>query len=96
VNGDFKNDLFKPYPVPRNVEKVDFFVYNIWGELVYHSKNDINLNWSGVTGNGNELNEGVYYYAAKVKYYRRLRKQDERVNLKGWIHLIRGDGEIGK
>jgi hypothetical protein len=96
ANGDSENDFLRPFPFPRNVEMVDFSVYNIWGELVYHSNNDINLNWPGVSENGKELHEGVYYYVARVKFFRRLRKQDERLSIKGWLQIIRGNGNNEK
>ncbi|HXA01987.1 MAG TPA: gliding motility-associated C-terminal domain-containing protein [Cytophagaceae bacterium] len=95
-NGDLSNDSFRPYPVPRNVEQVNFFVYNRWGKLVYHSNNDINLNWRGVSGNGDPLADGVYYFLAEVKFYRRLRKDDENLKLKGWVEIVNSNEASGR
>jgi gliding motility-associated-like protein len=87
-DGDLLNDVFRPFPVPRNVERVNFYVYNRWGQLVYHSLSSINLNWRGVSGNGEALANGIYYFLAEVKFYRRLRREDEELKLKGWVQII--------
>jgi gliding motility-associated-like protein len=95
-NGDLSNDSFRPFPVPRNVEKVNFFVYNRWGKLVYHSDNDINLNWRGISGNGDPLADGVYYFLAEVKFYHRLRREDEELKLKGWVEIVNSNEASGR
>jgi gliding motility-associated-like protein len=95
-DGDLLNDSFRPFPVPRNVENVNFFVYNRWGKLVYHSSDNINLNWRGVSGDGEALAEGIYYFLAEVKFYRRLRKSDEEKNIKGWVQIIRTNESAGR
>jgi gliding motility-associated-like protein len=95
-NGDLSNDSFRPFPVPRNVEKVNFFVYNRWGMLVYHSDNDINLNWRGITGDGHRLSDGIYYFLAEIKFYRRLRREDENLKLKGWVEIINSNESTGR
>ncbi len=87
-NGDGQNDLFKPYPYCF-IENVDFKVFNRWGQLVF-SSNDPNLNWNGQNQNGQDLNEGTYYYTCRV-FERRvdgIRQQPEI--LSGYIELIRG------
>ncbi|MFL5729094.1 MAG: gliding motility-associated C-terminal domain-containing protein, partial [Cytophagaceae bacterium] len=95
-DGDLYNDQFKPFPVPRNVENVNFFVYNRWGKLIYHSSDNISLNWKGVSGDGDKMPDGIYYFLAEVKFYRRLRKEDERINIKDWVEIIRGDEPTGR
>jgi hypothetical protein len=55
---------------------------------VYHSLSSINLNWRGVSGNGEALANGIYYFLAEVKFYRRLRREDEELKLKGWVQII--------
>jgi len=95
-NGDLLNDFFRPFPVPRNVEQVNFFVYNRWGTLVHHSTNDINLNWRGVSGDGHQLSDGIYYFLAEVKFYRRLRREDENLKLKGWVEIINSNESSGR
>jgi hypothetical protein len=37
---------------------------------------------------GEEVTNGVYYYLAEVRFAR-LRRSDEKVQFKGWVHLLR-------
>lgn len=95
-DSDLHNDSFRPFPIPQNVEQVNFFVYNRWGKLVHHSDNDINLNWRGVSGDGHQLPDGVYYFLAEVKFYRRLKKEDEELKLKGWVEIVNSNEASGR
>ncbi|MBX9850817.1 MAG: gliding motility-associated C-terminal domain-containing protein [Cytophagaceae bacterium] len=92
-NKDNLNDVFKPFPVPKNVEQVKFSVYNRWGKRVYYSDNDIHLNWPGVASDGSVLAAGIYYFNAEVKFKRRLKKDDEVKVIKGWVHIVRKEDE---
>ncbi|MFN7119463.1 MAG: gliding motility-associated C-terminal domain-containing protein [Saprospiraceae bacterium] len=88
-NGDGQNDLFKPYPFCF-IESVEFKVFNRWGQLVFETT-DPNINWNGQNKNGQDLNEGTYYYTCRV-FERRvegIRLQTEI--LSGYIELIRGN-----
>ncbi|HVD98591.1 MAG TPA: gliding motility-associated C-terminal domain-containing protein [Cytophagaceae bacterium] len=87
-NGDSLNDYYRPFPVPRGVEIVHFKVYNRWGALVFSVDNDINLNWTGRSKDGQVLSDGVYYYSAEIKYYRRKNRKDEHRMLKGWVQIL--------
>lgn len=87
-NGDGQNDLFTPCRCPRFVDRVDFKVYNRWGELLFTGDGNPLLNWNGKASSGAEVPTGVYYYEAKVKFYR-LSAADEEVTYKGWINLSR-------
>jgi len=93
-NGDNKNDVLEPFPCPRFVESVSFSLYNRWGRKVFETSDDILIKWTGRLGEGSdatdgeELSTGVYYYQAEVKFFR-LRRSDERVRIKGWVHLLR-------
>lgn len=88
-NGDGQNELFIPYPY-RFVEKVDFQVYNRWGNLVWETT-DADLRWDGRTLDGKELADGVYYYTCLV-YEQRVEGVIPAPSiLKGFIHLIRGN-----
>jgi gliding motility-associated-like protein len=92
-NGDGSNELFTPFPCPRFAESVSFVVHNRWGRKVFETS-DIFLRWNGRTGKGadteagEELSSGVYYYLATVRFFR-LRREDEQVKIKGWVHLLR-------
>jgi len=87
-NGDGKNDTFVPFPTPVNVQKVMFFVYNRWGAQVYYTDKDIHIYWPGTDTQGNQLDDGVYYYLAEVTYKRRLNPKDENTKLKGWVEIL--------
>jgi gliding motility-associated-like protein len=86
-NGDGQNDIFKPYPY-RFVEKVNFEVFNKWGQLVFRTE-DPNLSWNGKNLNGDELAEATYFYKCIV-FEKRLDGivQSENV-LSGFIELIK-------
>jgi gliding motility-associated-like protein len=91
-NGDGKNDVLEPFDCPRFVESVSFTVYNRWGRPMYET-NNISINWTGRIGQGEgsggeEVTNGVYYYLAKVRFAR-LRRSDEQVEIKSWVHLLR-------
>lgn len=86
-NGDGQNDLFIPYPY-RFVERVEFQVFNRWGNLVFET-NDPDLRWDGRNLQGNALNEGVYYYVCTVFEQRLEGVVPAGEILKGYIHLIR-------
>jgi gliding motility-associated-like protein len=92
-NGDSKNDELRPFDCPRFVESVKFTVYNRWGRPIFESENNILINWdgrisSGEGTEGNEVTNGVYYYLAEVRFAR-LRRSDEKVQIKGWVHVIK-------
>jgi gliding motility-associated-like protein len=86
-NGDGRNDLFIPYPY-RFVERVEFQVFNRWGNLVFETT-DPDLRWDGRNLQGRELAEGVYYYVCTVFEQRIEGVVPAREMLKGYIQLIR-------
>jgi gliding motility-associated-like protein len=91
-NGDNKNDVFTPFPCPRFVESVKFTVYNRWGRPMFETTNPLII-WTGRIAQGErtegeEVTNGVYYYLAEVRFAR-LRRSDEKVQFKGWVHLLR-------
>ena len=87
-NGDAQNELF----VPRGrcfVERVDFKIYNRWGQLVFETE-DPALNWDGTNLSGDPLPDGTYHYVGQV-FERRLEgviQAPEPVS--GYIELIAG------
>jgi gliding motility-associated-like protein len=88
-NGDGQNDVFKPVKNAfRFVEKVDFQVFNRWGQQVFQTT-DPHLGWNGKNANGDDLASGTYFYTCIV-YEQRLQGvvQSQEV-LKGFIELIR-------
>jgi gliding motility-associated-like protein len=88
-NGDNQNDLYTPFPNWRFIEKVDFKVFNRWGNLVF-STTDPQLNWTGKDSAGNDLSEGTYLYTCNV-FEKRVTGAVLRPDiLSGYIELIRG------
>jgi hypothetical protein len=93
VNGDGKNDEFRPFECPLFVEKVEVSIHNRWGRSVFESEDNIFINWdgrlsSGEGSGGGQVSTGVYYYLAKVRFAR-LSRKDEQVQIKGWVHVLR-------
>ncbi|MEO0403627.1 MAG: gliding motility-associated C-terminal domain-containing protein, partial [Bacteroidota bacterium] len=65
-NGDAENELFQPFsrdfpwldPCDFPNVEVSMEIYNRWGNTVLEDE----CRWNGKAENGNEMNEGVYYY----------------------------------
>jgi hypothetical protein len=85
----------------RFVERVEFHVYNRWGQEVFdysgeyiegieETKDAILINWDGTGKEGQQLSTGVYYYIADVTFIT-VYPQNRNKTLKGWVHLIRGE-----
>jgi gliding motility-associated-like protein len=89
-NGDNINDVFQPLRCPRFVKSVETKIFNRWSEEVF-STTDLNINWDGKGKNGNELSEGVYFYVSIVTYIRLNEVDEKPFELKGTIHLMRGN-----
>lgn len=87
-NGDGQNDEFRPYPYCF-IERVDFEVYNRWGQLVF-TTTDPDLRWDGTNLSGDELAEGTYTYICRVFEQRSGGLQESENLLRGYIELIRG------
>lgn len=87
-NSDGQNDIFKPFPNSKFIAKVEFKIFNRWGNLIFET-NDPHINWDGKNLNGEDVAESVYYYQCKVF--------EQRVNgivardeiLSGFIHVFR-------
>ena len=88
-NGDNANDFYIPI-AQRFIDRVDMQIFNRWGGLV-HTNSLPQLNWNGTNLDGQDLEEGVYFYVCKV--------YENRVNgivlsdeiLSGFIELRRGN-----
>lgn len=83
-NGDGNNDLFKPR-VNRSIERVEFQVYNRWGNLVFQT-NDPALNWDGRNLKGEFLDAATYFY--KCTYFR-IGSSGNGTTISGYIELIK-------
>ncbi|MEO0041212.1 MAG: hypothetical protein RL329_660 [Bacteroidota bacterium] len=88
-NGDGQNDLFKPMKDAfRYIEKVDFQVFNRWGQAVFQT-NDPHIGWNGKNINGDDLATGTYFYICTVFEQRLEGVVQKKEVLKGFIELIR-------
>jgi gliding motility-associated-like protein len=86
-NGDGSNDFFKPR-VNLFIEKIQFQVYNQWGNLVFETSDPV-INWEGTTKAGQPLADGTYHYSCKV-FEKRVSGISESKNvLTGYIHIIK-------
>lgn len=60
-NGDGINDLLVPIKV-KFIEKVDFKLYNRWGQLVFETTNP-QIEWDGIIkSTGLKAGSGIYFY----------------------------------
>jgi len=98
-NGDNYNPYFIPTTskrvIDQFIDKVEFKVFNRWGNLVFETDN-IYLEWDGTSSiNGKLVSDGVYYYVCNV-YERRITGSEPRY-LVGFIHIFQstetGTGE---
>lgn len=89
-NGDNQHDVLRPR-INRFVERVDFVLYNRWGELMYQTE-DPNLGWDGTNLNGEPVSDGTYLYSCEV-FQRLPGGEVERIAgeaLNGTIEVFRG------
>lgn len=63
-NGDNINDFF--YPNEINAGCYTITIINRWGNQIYHCSRDQGF-WNGTTQNGENVNEGVYFYIIEVE-----------------------------
>jgi gliding motility-associated-like protein len=82
-NGDGFNDSF--YISNKGDGGFLFTVTNRWGQVVYETEGQ-EVNWSGLTNGGVELQPGTYFYVLTLD----LKAGEEPVVQKGFITLIKG------
>ncbi len=88
-NGDGFNDVFRPFPGWRFIERVDMQIFNRWGNLIFETNNPA-IEWDGRNSAGTDVPEGTYFYLCKV-YERRVGGIELRPEpLSGFIELSRG------
>ncbi len=81
-NGDVNNGTFKAYGIDLNSKQFEMFVYDRFGNIIFHS-NDSELGWDG-TANGDEAEEGAYIWEVRLKNIENLLKI-----YRGYTNLIR-------
>ena len=77
-NGDGLNDFFEIDINNRLQECTDLVMFNRWGQVVFQSAGTYHI-WNGRTLNGEEADEGVYFYIFDVN----------GLEYKGNVHLVR-------
>ncbi len=91
-NGDGANDFFTPRKPYRFVSRVEFKVFNRWGEKVFETT-DPELKWNGQDQKtGKDLPDGVYYYAGyyyEQHYGAEVKKPLPTKKGGGFIELLR-------
>jgi len=89
-NGDGSNEFFTPSCVSRAlIGKVHLSVYNRWGQRIFDDEVAPEINWNGITENNKtSVVPGVYFYLADIEA-KRLRREDEKMRYKGWIHIVK-------
>ena len=84
-NGDFINDLFKPFPYCF-VDKIEMTIVNRWGGVVFETT-DPDVNWDGTDFSDNSMvKDGVYFYTCVVDQI--SVEGVKKVNLKGVVHVL--------
>ena len=60
------NNVF--HPKWSGVKEYDLWIFNRWGEMLFHST-DIEVGWNGKYNNdGKDLGQDVYFWKAKGKF----------------------------
>ncbi len=66
-NDDAYNNCFKVIGFSANCDKGEVYIYNRWGENIYHSKNLTDC-WNGrVENTGEPLPSGTYFYIINIE-----------------------------
>jgi gliding motility-associated-like protein len=85
-DGDGKNDVFRLIGLYRNI-KLNLYIYNRWGELVFTSDN-LDLGWDGkVKGEPSQV--GTYVWIANIKFLGQDIVTKSDIVLKGSVTLLR-------
>ena len=64
-NGDNTNDIF--FATGSNIEDYEMIIVNRWGSVI-RTFNSIADEWDGTTENGDEANQGVYFWKITYSY----------------------------
>lgn len=85
INNDGVNDFFKAIKV-RHIKKIDLYVYDRWGTLVFWSNNPY-FKWDGTSRfSSQKVSDGTLFYICDV-YEMRVKGLKKR-SLKGFVQVI--------
>ncbi len=82
-NDDAHNNVF--YPIVRNLATYEFWIFNRWGEVIFHTT-DQNEGWNGRHKNNVMCPNDVYVW--KIKYTDYIQPDEERVKI-GHVTLVK-------
>lgn len=82
ANNDGINDVLDLHAYFQTCDKYKIYIFNRWGNLVYE-QTDTSTQFIGDTQNGNNLEEGVYFY--KMEYESPLDSGTKN----GFIHIVK-------
>jgi len=85
-NGDNVNEKFSTSQF-KYVKEFEMKIFNRWGKVVFES-NDHLVEWDGKI-NGNEADEGVYYWMAYYVGACSLEESPPKIETHGFVHLFR-------
>ncbi|MFN8310188.1 MAG: gliding motility-associated C-terminal domain-containing protein [Chitinophagales bacterium] len=92
-NGDGSNDFFTPIHPYRFVSRVEFKVFNRWGDKIFETT-DPEIRWDGKDQKTKtDVSDGVYLYAGyyyETHFGKEIKKPLPSGKGGGFIHLIRG------
>lgn len=86
-NGDGIYDIYTPQLPFSLVSRVDFKVFDQYGNLVYQTDNPM-INWDGTSASGKPMPVGAYFYQCRI-YGQGFVGEVELDQLKGYINLLR-------
>jgi len=86
-NGDGINDLFKP-SISCELQFYEILIFDRWGREVFKS-NDPKLAWSGTILHNTEYFPESQIFNYIVRYDNALRPNSDRVEIKGFVQLLR-------
>lgn len=89
-NGDDVNDKFEPFDDKAFIGKIDFRVFNQWGNLVFETE-DPNIEWDGTALNGQKVPDAVYHYHIEVFALTSRGLEVFQEPTSGYIHIISGE-----
>ena len=82
-NGDGSNDFY--FLNVTNATNVELVIVNRWGSMMYEGSGINPMpSWNGKTANGNEAQEGTYFYKYKVTGI-----EAETLEGHGFLQLVR-------
>jgi len=85
-NGDYENELWRPFGTMVDPENYELWIFDRWGELIYYTT-DMEAAWNGHVYNTSEVvcQQDVYVYVLNVVNL----LNNEKHEFKGRISLVR-------